>query len=165
MWKEKLRVFPSRTQSKPCQTCEFSKDLTLFSFFLYFFIHITIQTITRNFQMFQAWKSWKEGRTLELIDTCLKDSCILSKLKRCLHISFFCLQQHHEDLPNMSFVVMMLHSESSLLEPKKPGFYVGKKSPSSSKNQSSSTNEITFTLLDGRQSSVISIWLYYIFCD
>nr|POE57294.1 g-type lectin s-receptor-like serine/threonine-protein kinase [Quercus suber] len=97
-----------------------------------------------------AWKSWKEGRTLELIDTCLKDSCILSKLERCLHISFLCLQQHHEDRPDMSFVVMMLHSESSLQEPKEPGFYVRKKSPSSSKNQSSSTNEITTTLLDGR---------------
>uniref|UniRef100_A0A7N2MC39 Protein kinase domain-containing protein n=1 Tax=Quercus lobata TaxID=97700 RepID=A0A7N2MC39_QUELO len=97
-----------------------------------------------------AWKSWKEGRTLELIDTLLKDSCILSELERCLHISFLCLQQHHEDRPNMSFVVMMLHSEGSLQEPKEPGFYVGKKSPSSSKNQSSSTNEITITLLDGR---------------
>ncbi|KAK4576518.1 hypothetical protein RGQ29_027180 [Quercus rubra] len=97
-----------------------------------------------------AWKSWKEGRTLELIDTCLKDSCILSELERCLHISFLCLQQHHEDRPNMSFVVMMLHSESSLQEPKEPGFYVGKKSLSSSKNQSSSTNEITITSLDGR---------------
>ena len=51
----------------------------------------------------------------------------------------------------MSFVVIMLQSESSLLELKDPGFYVGKKkSPSSSKNQSSSSNEITITLLDGR---------------
>ena len=157
MWKEKSRVFPSRIQSKPCWTCEFSKDLSPFLFIYLFFIHIMIQTMTRKFQMFQAWKSWKEGRTLELIDICLKDSCILSELERCLHISFLCLQQHHEDWPNMSFVVMMLHSESSLLEPKEPGFYVGKKSPSSSKNQSSSTNEITITLLDGRQSSVISI--------
>ncbi|KAM3696648.1 hypothetical protein ACJW31_06G054700 [Castanea mollissima] len=97
-----------------------------------------------------AWKSWKEGSTLELIDTCLKDSCILSELERCLHISFLCLQQHHEDRPNMSFVVMMLHSERSLQEPKEPGFYVGKKAPLSSKNQSSSTNGITITLLDGR---------------
>ena len=54
----------------------------------------------------------------------------MSKLERCLHISFLCLQQHHEDRPNMSFVVMMLHSESSLLEPKEPCFYVGKTSSS-----------------------------------
>ena len=50
----------------------------------------------------------------------------------------------------MSFVVMMLHGESSLPEPKEPGFHVGKKSPSLSKNQSSSTNEVNITLLDGR---------------
>ena len=77
--------------------------------------------------MFQAWKSWREGRTLELIDTCLKDSCILPELECCFHISFLCLQQHHEYRLNMSFVVIMLHSESSLLELKEPGFYVGKK--------------------------------------
>ena len=81
-----------------------------------------------NFEMFQAWKLWKENMSLKLIDTCLKDSCILSEIERCLHISFLCLQQHHEDRPNMSFVVMMLHSESSLLEPKEPCFYVGKRS-------------------------------------
>nr|POF08720.1 g-type lectin s-receptor-like serine/threonine-protein kinase sd1-1 [Quercus suber] len=97
-----------------------------------------------------AWKLWKEGKPLELIDTCLEDSCILLEIVRCLQISFLCLQQHPEDRPNMSYVVMMLHGESSLLEPKEPASFVGKKSPSSSKNQSSSTNEITVTLLEAR---------------
>ncbi|KAM3707435.1 hypothetical protein ACJW31_02G024800 [Castanea mollissima] len=97
-----------------------------------------------------AWKLWKEGRPLELIDTCLKGSVIQSEILRCLHISFLCLQQHHNDRPNMSCVVMMLHGESSLPEPKELGFFVGKKSTSSSKNQSSSTNEITVTMLEAR---------------
>uniref|UniRef100_A0A2N9FE92 non-specific serine/threonine protein kinase n=1 Tax=Fagus sylvatica TaxID=28930 RepID=A0A2N9FE92_FAGSY len=97
-----------------------------------------------------AWKLWKEGRPLELIDTCLEDSCILSEVVRCLHISFLCLQQHPEDRPNMSYVVMMLHSENSLPEPKEPGFFVGKKSSLLGKNQSSSTNEITVSLLEAR---------------
>ncbi|KAK4587115.1 hypothetical protein RGQ29_024015 [Quercus rubra] len=97
-----------------------------------------------------AWKLWKEGRPLELIDTCLKGSVIQSEILRCLHISFLCLQQHHNDRPNMACVVMMLHGESSLPEPKELGFFVGKKSTSSSKNQSSSTNEITVTLLEAR---------------
>ena len=103
-----------------------------------------------NFEMFQAWKLWKENMPLKLIDTCLKDSCILSEIERCLHISFLCLQQHHEDRPNMSSVVMMLHSESPLPEPKELGFFVGKKSSVSSKNQPSSTNEVTITLLEAR---------------
>ncbi|XP_023913129.1 G-type lectin S-receptor-like serine/threonine-protein kinase At4g27290 isoform X2 [Quercus suber] len=97
-----------------------------------------------------AWKLWKEGKPLELIDTCLEDSCILLEIVRCLRISFLCLQQHPEDRPNMSSVVMMLHGESSLPEPKEPASFVGKKSSSSSKNQSSSTNEITITLLEAR---------------
>ncbi|KAM3757944.1 hypothetical protein ACB098_01G005300 [Castanea mollissima] len=96
-----------------------------------------------------AWKLWKEGRPLELIDTCLEDSGIQSKIKRCLHISFLCLQ-HHDDRPNMSSVVMLLHSEAPLPEPKEVGFFLGKKSPSLSKNQPSSVNEITITVLEAR---------------
>ncbi|KAK4573987.1 hypothetical protein RGQ29_031783 [Quercus rubra] len=56
-----------------------------------------------------AWKLWKEGKPLELIDTCLEDSCIPLEIVRCLQISFLCLQQHPMDRPNMSSVVMMLH--------------------------------------------------------
>nr|POE73309.1 g-type lectin s-receptor-like serine/threonine-protein kinase [Quercus suber] len=97
-----------------------------------------------------AWKLWQEDRPLELIDTCLKGSVIQSEILRCLHISFLCLQQHHNDRPNMSCVVMMLHGESSLPKPKELGFFVGKKSTSSSENQSSSTNEITITMLEAR---------------
>ncbi|KAK7849704.1 hypothetical protein CFP56_002443 [Quercus suber] len=41
----------------------------------------------------------------------------------------------------------MLHGESSLPEPKELGFFIGKKSALSSKNQSSSTNEITVTMV------------------
>ena len=89
-------------------------------------------------------------QAFSLIDTCLEDSCILLEIVRCLHISFLCLQQHPEDRPNMSSVVMMLRGESSLLEPKEPTYFVGKKLPSSRKNQSSSTNEITITLLEAR---------------
>ena len=93
---------------------------------------------------------WKEGKPLELIDTCLEDTCIQSEIVRCLHISFLCLQQQPEDWPNMSYVVMMLQSESSLPEPKEPGFIAGKKSSLSSKNESSSTNEMTITNLEAR---------------
>ena len=85
-----------------------------------------------------------------MIDTCLQDSCILLEVVRCLHISFLCLQQHPEDRPNMSYVVTMLHSENSLPEPKEPGFFVGKKSSLLGVNQSSSTNEITISLLEAR---------------
>ena len=41
MWKEKSRVFPSRTWSKICWTCELSKDLTFFFLPFYLFIFST----------------------------------------------------------------------------------------------------------------------------
>ncbi|KAL4619326.1 hypothetical protein ACB092_06G070900 [Castanea dentata] len=97
-----------------------------------------------------AWNLWKECRPLELLDTCLEDCCIILEFVRCLRISFLCLQQHHEDRPNMSSVVMMLHSESSLPEPKEPACFIGKRLSLSSKNQSPSTNEITVTLLEAQ---------------
>ncbi|KAL0001010.1 hypothetical protein SO802_014791, partial [Lithocarpus litseifolius] len=97
-----------------------------------------------------AWNLWKECKSLELLDTCLEDCCIILEFVRCLHISFLCLQQHHEDRPNMSSVVMMLHGESLLPEPKEPASFIGKRLSLSSKNQSPSTNEITVTLLEAR---------------
>uniref|UniRef100_A0A2N9I7W2 non-specific serine/threonine protein kinase n=1 Tax=Fagus sylvatica TaxID=28930 RepID=A0A2N9I7W2_FAGSY len=63
-----------------------------------------------------AWKLWKEGKPLELIDTCLEDTCIQSEIVRCLHISFLCLQQQPEDRPNMSYVVMMLRMNVRKME-------------------------------------------------
>ena len=124
---------------------------------------IMIQIIIGNFKMFQAWKLWKEGKPLELIDTCLEDSCIPLEIVRCLQISFLCLQQHPEDRPNMSSVVMMLHGESSLPEPREPTYFIGKKPPSSSKNQSSSINEITVTLLEARQPNSHINFLFFFF--
>ncbi|GMY21989.1 G-type lectin S-receptor-like serine/threonine-protein kinase At4g27290 isoform X2 [Fagus crenata] len=102
----------------------------------------------------QAWKLWNEGRPLELIDTCLEESCTLPEIFHCIHVSLLCVQQHPEDRPNMSSVVMMLGSEGLLPEPKEPGFLIGKDSlgatSSSSKQQLSSTNEITITRLEAR---------------
>ncbi|KAJ1394187.1 putative serine/threonine-protein kinase [Sesbania bispinosa] len=100
-----------------------------------------------------AWKLWKEGRPLELIDKSLGDSCSLSQILHCIHISLLCVQQYPEDRPGMSCVLLMLVSEFELPEPKQPGFF-GKDSSeadsSTSKQQLSSTNEITITLLEAR---------------
>ena len=85
---------------------------------------------------------------------CSDNSCTLPEMLRCIHVSPLCVQQLPEDRPNMSFVVMMLGSESLLPEPKEPSFLIGKNSldvdSSSSKHQSSSTNEISITQLEAR---------------
>ncbi|XP_057959278.1 G-type lectin S-receptor-like serine/threonine-protein kinase At4g27290 [Malania oleifera] len=103
-----------------------------------------------------AWRLWREGRPIELTNELYGDnSCLLSEVLRCIHVGLLCVQQHPEDRPNMSTVGLMLASESSMPQPKEPGFFIGR-SPigegdaSSSKNRSFSTNEISITTLEGR---------------
>ena len=103
---------------------------------------------------FQAWILWNEGRPLELVDECLGNSCTLSEVLRCIHLSLLCVQHCPEDRPSMSSVVVVLGSESALPQPKKPGFFFEKDSNEahgfSSNHELSSTNGITITLLEAR---------------
>ncbi|GAU41718.1 hypothetical protein TSUD_349790 [Trifolium subterraneum] len=94
-----------------------------------------------------AWRLWKEGIPLNLIDDCLRNSCIDSEAVRCIQIALLCLQHHPDDRPNMTTVVVMLSSENTLPKPKEPGFLIKK---FSGDGQSSSTNEITISLIDAR---------------
>ncbi|KAJ4836175.1 hypothetical protein Tsubulata_004994 [Turnera subulata] len=98
-----------------------------------------------------AWRLWKEGRQIELIDESSRESCNISELMRCIHISLLCVQQHPEDRPSMASVVMMLGGESTLPLPKEPGFYIDKGAlesyPSPNKQEMSSTNQVTVSLL------------------
>lgn len=101
-----------------------------------------------------AWKSWKEGKFIELIDSVLEESCSFSEVERCIHIALLCVQQHPEDRPSMTSVILMLGSEIMLTQPKEPGFLVERKSfePDSSSSilESSSTNDLSLTLLNAR---------------
>ncbi|XP_027926286.1 G-type lectin S-receptor-like serine/threonine-protein kinase At4g27290 [Vigna unguiculata] len=100
-----------------------------------------------------AWELWKKGRPLELVDKSLENSNFQSQILHCLHVSLLCVQQNPDDRPGMSSVLLMLVSEVELPEPKQPGFfgkYSGEGDSSTSKQQQSSTNEITITLLEAR---------------
>ncbi|GKV51533.1 hypothetical protein SLEP1_g58178 [Rubroshorea leprosula] len=101
-----------------------------------------------------AWRLWKEGNASELIDSFVQESCTLSEILKCIHISLLCVQQHPEDRPSMSSVVLMLSSETALVKPKEPGFLFDKKSlktnSSASKPESSSTNELSYSVLEPR---------------
>ncbi|XP_065859917.1 G-type lectin S-receptor-like serine/threonine-protein kinase At4g27290 [Euphorbia lathyris] len=102
-----------------------------------------------------AWRMWKEGKYLELVDSSLGESCHLSQLMRCVHISLLCVQQNAEERPSMEFVVLMLSSEIKLPQPKEPGYYRDKgpvetESSSSRINESTSTNEYTYSLPEPR---------------
>lgn len=89
-----------------------------------------------------------------IIDLCMENSsCDLSEALRCIHIGLLCVQQRPEDRPNMPSVVVMLSSESALPQPKEPAFLTEKflfEADSSTKHQFSSTNDISFTMLEPR---------------
>ena len=97
---------------------------------------------------------WKEGNSKELIDDCLRDSCILSETLRCIQIGLLCLQHHPDDRPNIASVVVMLSSEITLPQPKEPGFLIDKVSiegeTSLEKQTSPSTNQVTISMLNPR---------------
>ncbi|XAR55419.1 Non-specific serine/threonine protein kinase [Bertholletia excelsa] len=101
-----------------------------------------------------AWLFHKEGRSLELVDENLRDSCYISEIMRTIHVGLLCVQESPDKRPSMSSVVMMLGSEVELAQPKHPGFFTGRTLPesdaSSSKGAMSSANQITISLLDAR---------------
>lgn len=92
---------------------------------------------------------------MDLLDACLGDSVSASEALRCVHVSLLCGQQRPEDRPDMSSVVLMLGSEIALPQPTEPGFLMEKYSretfsSSSYKHESSSTNEISISILEAR---------------
>ncbi|RDY03389.1 G-type lectin S-receptor-like serine/threonine-protein kinase, partial [Mucuna pruriens] len=107
-----------------------------------------------------AWSLWKEQNALQLIDSSIKDSCVISEVLRCIHVSLLCVQQNPEDRPTMTSVIQMLGSEMQLFEPKEPGFFPRKTSNegtlSTNINQMTSNDELTITSLNGRSKTTLS---------
>ncbi|KAL7175486.1 hypothetical protein ACSBR2_029145 [Camellia fascicularis] len=102
----------------------------------------------------EAWRLYKEGRSLELIDEALWDSCYLTEVLRSIYVGHLCVQQSREDRPSMSSVVLMLGSEGALPQAKQPGFFfernVLEATGSSSKEATTSANKMTITSLNAR---------------
>ncbi|KAJ0456239.1 putative protein kinase RLK-Pelle-DLSV family [Helianthus annuus] len=101
------------------------------------------------------WNLWKEGNALELVDESIGVEFSQDEVLRCIQIGLLCVQEHAEDRPNMSKVLLMLSSDViNLPQPKYPGFGLGKrdseKGSSSKQDESLTMNELTVTILDGR---------------
>ncbi|TKY66679.1 G-type lectin S-receptor serine/threonine-protein kinase SD1-1 [Spatholobus suberectus] len=108
-----------------------------------------------------AWTLWIEHNALQLIDSSIKDSCVIPEVMRCIHVSLLCVQQYPEDRPTMTSVIQMLGSEMELVEPKEPGFFPRRISVegnlSTNLNQMTSNDELTITSLSGRVQNVNDI--------
>ncbi|CAL5335822.1 unnamed protein product [Camellia sinensis] len=101
-----------------------------------------------------AWRLYKEGRSLELIDEALWDSCYLTKVLRSIHEGLLCVQQSPQDRPSMSSVVLMLGGKRTLPQAKQPNFFTKRNvleaASSSSKEATGPVDKITITLLNAR---------------
>ncbi|KAL2473282.1 G-type lectin S-receptor-like serine/threonine-protein kinase [Forsythia ovata] len=100
-----------------------------------------------------AWKLWNEDNVVELIDKRISNPNFDAEITRCMHIGLLCVQESPLHRPNISTVLSMLSTEiADLPLPKEPLFtdrwnhsHLG-----SSSSQTGQTNEITFSVLDGR---------------
>ncbi|KAK9056997.1 hypothetical protein SSX86_024363 [Deinandra increscens subsp. villosa] len=101
-----------------------------------------------------AWGLHNEGKSLQLVDKSLAESINISQVQRLIHVGLLCVQRFPEDRPNITSVIMMLGSEGPLHPPNEPGFYIGKTkqdaTESSNSYETSSNNELTVTILNGR---------------
>ncbi|CAI9273436.1 unnamed protein product [Lactuca saligna] len=92
-----------------------------------------------------AWRLYTEGKYLELMSPSLHNSCIISEVKRSIHVGLLCVQNHAQDRPTMSSVVMMLGGDGSLPPPRQPAFFAEE---GSRKHYTfSKVDEATITLL------------------
>ncbi|XP_068644986.1 uncharacterized protein [Aristolochia californica] len=101
-----------------------------------------------------AWKLWSEDKAAGLVDSSIRDSCLRHEVLRCVHLGLLCVQDMPNERPDMSFVAMMLESETSIVQtPKQPKFTVARTvreiTPERSP-ESFSANDVTFTMPVGR---------------
>lgn len=87
------------------------------------------------------------------MDAALDDQFQPSEALRCIQVGLLCVQQNPDERPTMWSVLSMLENENMLLShPKQPGFYTERMFSKKDKlsAETSSSNEVTVTLLHGR---------------
>ncbi|XP_068639276.1 cysteine-rich receptor-like protein kinase 10 [Aristolochia californica] len=117
---------------------QFSAKLDVFSFGV---LLLEIVSGQKNSSFYQstsaedllsyAWRLWKEGRAMEVIDECLKESSPVEELLKCIQIGMLCVQESVTDRPTMSTVVLMLSSGSvTVPTPSPPAYFLVSKESS-----------------------------------
>ncbi|KAD2804863.1 hypothetical protein E3N88_38240 [Mikania micrantha] len=101
-----------------------------------------------------AWRLYKAGKSLELLAATLSDSCVDFEVLRTIHIGLLCVQDHVEDRPTMSSVVLMLGNDGPLPPPKQPAFFTETTRVELNTTplmvSPPSIDRVTITLLEGR---------------
>ncbi|CAL5393089.1 unnamed protein product [Camellia sinensis] len=115
--------------------------------------HFSVKSDIFSFGV-MAWKLYKAGKTTELIDASMQNSCNLPEVLRSIHVGLLCVQHRPEDRPNMASVVLMLGREGALTHPKQPGFFTERNILEAELErreiEKCSANMVTITLLEAR---------------
>ncbi|CAJ1936280.1 unnamed protein product [Sphenostylis stenocarpa] len=112
------------------------------------------EDITATNLVGHIWDLWREGRTMEIVDQSLGESCCDLEVQRCIQIGLLCVQDYAADRPSMSAVVFMLGNDSTIPAPKQPAF-IFKKTNCESSNPSTSegiysVNDVSITMIEAR---------------
>lgn len=92
---------------------------------------------------------------MQIVDESLGSSYNMNEVMRCINVGLLCVQDHPGERPLMSSVLLMLSGDKAILPyPKEPGFIVRnvpyQMESVSSKPTSSTTYEMSTTLIEGR---------------
>ncbi|KAG8375903.1 hypothetical protein BUALT_Bualt09G0007500 [Buddleja alternifolia] len=107
----------------------------------------SLGSFSTNYLYLQAWTLYKEGRSRELVDTCVDKEFYSWEVLRSIQVGLLCVQQKPEDRPNMSSVVVMLGNEGEIPTAKQPGFFTQRDVNTKPAN---SANEVTITVPEPR---------------
>ncbi|GJN32575.1 hypothetical protein PR202_gb21089 [Eleusine coracana subsp. coracana] len=73
-----------------------------------------------------VWNCWTKGKALQLVNHSALDENSRRNVLRGIHIGLLCVQEHPDDRPSISSVVIMLtRSRVKLQQPQQPAFYFG----------------------------------------
>lgn len=100
-----------------------------------------------------AWNLWKDGKTMDMVDSSIVHNYSPTEVLRCIRIGLLCVQDNPNTRPLMSSVVFMLENETTELStPKQPVYFAQRKSEAkeTAENTSSSMNNMSLTVLEGR---------------
>jgi hypothetical protein len=68
---------------------------------------------------------WKEGKTKDLVDTSIMESCSLDEAFISFHVALLCVQENPNERPHMSSIISALENVNTTLPtPNSPAYLV-----------------------------------------
>ncbi|KAJ0080813.1 hypothetical protein Patl1_10970 [Pistacia atlantica] len=93
-----------------------------------------------------TWELWRDDKALEIVESCIVDSCPVQEVVRCIQVGLLCVQDDASERPTMSTAIFMLTNETQLPSPKQSTFSFRR----TKTEPDSSTNEVTITTFSAR---------------